>query len=384
MGSASQRSVQDLYGDVGDHYRIFIRAPFFQLLKHRDYWVPLLYFFFVLITLFWDLYYHSGQYLYEARSLLPFYLFPFLIAALRIGDIVVDTRCRNVENLGGFERSVESSRYVQLSLYERQWFRLRYRAYGGNLRCLAGDLVENWRLWKEVNSKAAKDIDGAVMLRFFLPPRDLARLVTLLAALIAVIATLIITLGADRQGYFEFVDNLPAYLKLYWGVVFIVAFSGPYVIFLGMQARLVLRAMIDALSISQPSDKLFYQFIQRLIWADGVKPANPSANSRVLRAVDSMVDFFYEEWRSAIGKLVLWLVALLVLLLCTLLHCLLRVFSSARTLGEALMRILLAVQGGVCRIVAAIQRLNLAVPFHWTFFVLTGTGALFATLCGQP
>ena len=53
------------------------------------------------------------------------------------------------------------------------------------------------------------------MLRFFLPPRDLARLVTLLAALIAVIATLIITLGADRQGYFEFVDNLPAYLKLY-------------------------------------------------------------------------------------------------------------------------------------------------------------------------
>ncbi|MBN0756591.1 LacI family DNA-binding transcriptional regulator, partial [Pseudomonas aeruginosa] len=51
-----------------------------------------------------------------------------------------------------------------------------------------------------------------------------------------------ITLGADRQGYFEFVDNLPAYLKLYWGVVFIVAFSGPYMIFLGMQARLVLRA----------------------------------------------------------------------------------------------------------------------------------------------
>lgn len=289
-----------------------------------------------------------------------------------------------MENLGGFERSAESSRYVQLSLYERQWFRLRYRAYGGNLRCLAGDLVENWRLWKEVNSKAAKDIDGAVMLRFFLPPRDLARLVTLLAALIAVIATLIITLGADRQGYFEFVDNLPAYLKLYWGVVFIIAFGGPYMIFLGMQARLVLRAMIDALSISQPSDKLFYQFIQRLIWADGVKPANPSANSRVLRAVDSMVDFFYEEWRSAIGKLVLWLVALLALLLCTLLHCLLRVFSSARTLGEALMRILLAVLGGVCRIVAAIQRLNLAVPFHWTFFVLTGTGALFATLCGQP
>lgn len=100
MGSASQRSVQDLYEDVGDHYRIFIRAPFFQLLKHRDYWVPLLYFFFVLITMFWDLYCHSGQYLYEARSLLPFYLFPFLIAALRIGDIVVDTRCRNVENLG--------------------------------------------------------------------------------------------------------------------------------------------------------------------------------------------------------------------------------------------------------------------------------------------
>ncbi|MBV6247786.1 hypothetical protein KUU44_38915, partial [Pseudomonas aeruginosa] len=129
--------------------------------------------------------------------------------------------------------------------------------------------------------------------------------------------------------------------------------------------------MIDALSISQPSDKLFYQFIQRLIWADGVKPANPSANSRVLRAVDSMVDFFYEEWRSAIGKLVLWLVALLALLLCTLLHCLLRVFCSARTLGEALMRILLAVLGSVCRIVAAIQRLNLAVPFHWTFFVLT-------------
>ena len=203
-------------------------------------------------------------------------------------------------------------------------------------------------------------------------------------ATISVIATLIITLGADRQGYFEFVDNLPAYLKLYWGVVFIIAFSGPYMIFLGMQARLVLRAMIDALSISQPSDKLFYQFIQRLIWADGVKPANPSANSRVLRAVDSMVDFFYEEWRSAIGKLVLWLVALLALLLCTLLHCLLRVFCSARTLGEALMRILLAVLGSVCRIVAAIQRLNLAVPFHWTFFVLTGTGALFATLCGQP
>ncbi|EQL44648.1 hypothetical protein M770_26600 [Pseudomonas aeruginosa VRFPA03] len=50
MGSASQRSVQDLYEDVGDHYRIFIRAPFFQLLKHRDYWVPLLYFFFVLIN----------------------------------------------------------------------------------------------------------------------------------------------------------------------------------------------------------------------------------------------------------------------------------------------------------------------------------------------
>lgn len=115
MGSASQRSVQDLYEDVGDHYRIFIRAPFFQLLKHRDYWVPLLYFFFVLITMFWDLYCHSGQYLYEVRSLLPFYLFPFLIAALRIGDIVVDTRCRNVESLGGFERSAESSRYVQLS-----------------------------------------------------------------------------------------------------------------------------------------------------------------------------------------------------------------------------------------------------------------------------
>ncbi|WP_205586883.1 hypothetical protein, partial [Pseudomonas aeruginosa] len=71
-----------LYEDVGDHYRIFIRAPFFQLLKHRDYWVPLLYFFFVLITMFWDLYCHSGQYLYEVRSLLPFYLFPFLIAAL--------------------------------------------------------------------------------------------------------------------------------------------------------------------------------------------------------------------------------------------------------------------------------------------------------------
>ncbi len=70
-------------------------------------------------------------------------------------------------------RSAESSRYVQLSLYERQWFRLRYRAYGGNLRCLAGDLVEDWRLWKEVNSKAAKDIDGAVMLRFFLPPGTL-------------------------------------------------------------------------------------------------------------------------------------------------------------------------------------------------------------------
>lgn len=48
------------------------------------------------------------------------------------------------------------------------------------------------------------------------------------------------------------------------------------------------------------------------------------------------------------------------------------------------MRILLAVLGSVCRIVAAIQRLNLAVPFHWIFFVLTGTGALFATLCGQP
>ena len=76
MGSASQRSVQDLYEDVGDHYRIFIRAPFFQLLKHRDYWVPLLYFFFVLITMFWDLLPLRTVPLRSQESA-PFYLFRF-------------------------------------------------------------------------------------------------------------------------------------------------------------------------------------------------------------------------------------------------------------------------------------------------------------------
>ncbi|MGV8783654.1 hypothetical protein ACV35H_33655, partial [Pseudomonas aeruginosa] len=83
-----------------------------------DYWVPLLYFFFVLITMIWDLYFHSGQYPYEVRNLLNFYLFPFLIPALRIGDIVVDTRCRNVESLGVLQRSAERNHYVQLSFYE--------------------------------------------------------------------------------------------------------------------------------------------------------------------------------------------------------------------------------------------------------------------------
>ncbi|MGV8783693.1 hypothetical protein ACV35H_33900, partial [Pseudomonas aeruginosa] len=82
------------------------------------------------------------------------------------------------------------------------------------------------------------------------------------------------------------------YMKLYGGVVFVVASGGPYLSFPGMQARLVLCALIDALSIAQPGDKLFYQFIQRHFWADGVEPANPSANSRVLRVAGSVVDLF--------------------------------------------------------------------------------------------
>jgi hypothetical protein len=132
---------------------------------------------------------------------------------------------------------------------------------------------------------------------------------TLLAAALAVVASLIVTLGATQAAYFQLLDDWREYLRFVLMVTVLCAYLALPVLFLKGVFRAMIGALDDWMGLHAVSERSFYRFVRRMIWAAGVGARAPEGESRAVRGVEWVVEWFYLPLGVLLMRMPFWLLA---------------------------------------------------------------------------
>ncbi|SEI15889.1 hypothetical protein [Pseudomonas asplenii] len=283
--------IQKLHRDVREHRSLFVRVPLGKVVRVRQYFVTLMYLLVILgamVNIAW-----TGR-IMEFSILswsMSYCVFVLLIAMLQCVDIIASVRSAEIERRTKIELPEGCSVAIGIQLQEQKWFCQLYDRRSKGLARKAFELENDWRSWQRIDSKAAPDYTRDFKAFYWSLPEP-GRFMTLVVGFFAIIATLVITLGASQEAYFELWDSWKGYLRL-WGILAIaIAYAALPFLAAKMMLKEIFLSSLDLLDIPGTTDRMFYRYIRQMVWAASVVPCNPEKNKKVLGWIDKVLNFF--------------------------------------------------------------------------------------------
>lgn len=300
--------IQELYRDVREHRELFVLLPFKLAWQRSEYRWALGYLVFLSAVLVGTLVSHGRDAWMMDGGLQLLGLLPVIVMAPRCHAIIEQARATAVERATGIAASRHCGLSAGLRLQEWEWFQRKYRCAPLAMVALAKDKERAWRDWQDISARAASDeMDDIVRFYFRLP--EAGRFMTLLAAALAVVASLIVTLGANQAAYFQLLDDWREYLRFVLMVTLLCAYLALPMLFLKGVFRVMIGALDDWMGRHTVSERSFYRFLRSMVWAAGVGERVPEGDSRVVRGVERVVAWFYLPLGVLLMRMPFWLLA---------------------------------------------------------------------------
>ena len=284
--------IQQLHRDVKEHRDLFVLLPFRRAWQHAEYrWA--LGFLVVLVAALVHALVTGNDGWMAHRGLMVAYLTPIILMVPRIHRIIEQSRSNAVEDATGIMRPVGCDLSTGLRLQELAWFQRKYPCSPDMLVHLAKQKEQFWRDWQNISSRAASDeMDDIVRFYFRLP--ESGRFMTLMAAALAVVATLVITLGASQQAYFDLLDSGWDYLEFVLLATLICAYLALPLLFLKGLLRTLIGSLDDWLGRHTVSERSFYRFIRSMIWAAGVDSATAPLGRNLVSTFEGTAELLFQ------------------------------------------------------------------------------------------
>ncbi len=285
--------IQQLYRDVREHRDLFVRVPFRRVFKHREYRQAFFYALFLFALLVSLPGWGEIEYLYDHWGLVLLAIVPFLLMAIRCHDIIASARAKAVEAATNIERRFDCGLSISVGLQEQLWFQIRYGCDADQLVSMAIEKERYWSEWQRISTKVG-DNGGNELFGFFFSMPERGRFMTLIAAWLAIIGTLIITYGGDREVYFELLalvlENIGAILIV---ITLLCVYLGLVSFFIKDMLRGLDSTLLDRLDSSGASERSVYRFLRNMMWAGGVTPVFPERENGALGFVERVVELSY-------------------------------------------------------------------------------------------
>ncbi|WP_122314356.1 hypothetical protein [Pseudomonas cichorii] len=284
--------IQKIQEDIGEHRKLFVRLPFARLFRRREYAVTAGYL--LIISIF--MLYMTGRdgvtWFVDTLPWMSYCMVVLMISLMRCVDVIAMTRSDAIERLTGIVRPAGCTAHIGLQVQEQQWFVQRYQCPGEQLSSQALALEEQWCSWQRIRSRAGDDQAGDFK-RFYFSFPESGRFMTLLVGFFAIVASLIITLGATPTAYFELLDDWRGYTVFVIQVTLLLAYAALPLLGAKVMLRELFLTLLDYINAMEITDRGFYRYIRQMIWSAGVKPGPSRFDGKVLAAVEQVVDFFH-------------------------------------------------------------------------------------------
>ncbi|GFM86880.1 hypothetical protein PSCICO_22790 [Pseudomonas cichorii] len=283
--------IQKIQDDIGEHRKLFVRLPFARLFRKREYAVTSGYLLIISIFMLYRIGSDGVDGFVDTIAWMSYCMAVLMIALMRCVDVIAITRSDVIERVAGIARPQDCTMHIGLQVQEQQWFRQRYQCANEQLANEALALEEQWCSWQRICSKAGDD-QASDFKRFYFSFPESGRFMTLLVGFFAIVATLIITLGATPTAYFELVDDWRGYVRLVIQVTMLLAYAALPLLGAKVMLKEMFLTLLDYINAMQVTDRSFYRYIRQMIWSAGVRPGPPRSRGKVPVAVDRALAFF--------------------------------------------------------------------------------------------
>lgn len=283
--------IQRLRRDVREHRNLFVRVPLGKVFRVRQYFVTFIYLLVILGAMI-----HVGI----SGRLMEFSVFSWsmsycvlvlLIAMLQCVDVIALVRAAEIKRRTGIGFPENCSVAIGIQVQENKWFRQRYGVTSNELAKKAFELEADWRNWQRIDAKAAPDHTHDFKAFYWESPEP-GRFMTLVVGFFAIIATLVITLGASQDAYFDLWNSWERYLKLWAVLAVVIAYSAVPLLAAKMMLKEMFLALLDLFDAQGATERMFYRYIRQMVWGAGVLPCFPEKDKKVLGWIDKLLSFF--------------------------------------------------------------------------------------------
>lgn len=212
----------------------------------------------ILITgfLFYNLLYKGNNLVFFAISIVVM-LVTLLLIAVKNGQLISIERYRNIT---GKDPAEFTNIYNEVEIIKQKWFIETTQKGRAELLDYSQEMLRSWKTYKENLEKSSYDATSLKLIKNFLFPADLSRLSTLLAALLAVSATIIITLGADRNSYDFLLENYKVTALLIFLYSMLIAEAIILILILIPIISPFWNAFITAIKPNNPTERNIYRY----------------------------------------------------------------------------------------------------------------------------
>ncbi|MBI6853945.1 hypothetical protein YA0002_14310 [Pseudomonas cichorii] len=283
--------IQKIQEDIGEHRKLFVRLPFATLFRKREYAVTSGYLLIISIFMLYRIGSYGVTWFVDTIAWMSYCMVVLMIALMRCMDVIAMTRSEFIERLTGIARPLDCNAYIGLQVQEQQWFRQHYQCTNGQLSSNALALEEQWCSWQRIRSRAG-DEQSSDFRRFYFSLPESGRFMTLLVGFFAIVATLIITLGATPTAYFELLDDWRGYVGFVIQVTALLAYAALPLLGAKVMLRELFLTLLDYVNGIQVTDRSFYRYIRQMIWSVGVKPGPARFGGRGAVVIDRVLGFF--------------------------------------------------------------------------------------------
>ncbi|MFJ4143662.1 hypothetical protein [Pseudomonas sp. NPDC089734] len=283
--------IQKIHEDIGEHRKLFVRLPFSRLFRKREYAVTSGYLLFISIAMLYSIVSNGVPGFVDNIGWMSYGMVVLFIALMRCLDVIVTTRSDAIERLTGIARPLDCSVYIGLQLQEQQWFSQRYHCPPEQLANEALALEAKWCSWQRICSRARED-QASGFKRFYFSLPESGRFMTLLVGFFAIIASLIITLGATPEAYFELIDGWRSYAGFVIQVTALLAYAALPVLGASVMLKELFLTLLDYVNAIEVTERSVYRYIRQMVWSAGVTSGPSRFDGKAPVVVDQIVAFF--------------------------------------------------------------------------------------------
>lgn len=293
--------IQSLYRDIREHRELFIKAPLARAWAHREYrqGIGCMLGLLLLMPLF-----GLADVLYEQPFVTLLTVLPLLLMAVRCRGISDREQVLLIEETFGVLPDTEVGDRGSLGAWERYWFCQRYRSQPSGLASLAFEMEQDWSDWQRIRSRAG-DLDANELLDFFFGRMDSNRLTALLAILLTIICTLVVTYGEGAQAYFELFAVLQ---DRGWQLLLLLAWLCMLLGLLRLMFRDLLRGLgtmlFEQWGSYGISDRGVYRYLRQMIWVGGIEGQDAARSNSSSRHLQSLLDLAYMPIGQLLRRLI--------------------------------------------------------------------------------